>query len=156
MIRRLEALRVSCVKRAVGVRHSPTNPSLLLTHRYWGYVAECIDQSSALVGVVNSIAANKTFVGKGRALIRCSLSTKTLAEHVQVWWSHFLPLLANGQLTLQENGGSSLSDMKLNPTALLLDRLHAGTPKLPHSTTIAMPSCATHSSLPSLWTFSTI
>eukprot|EP00038_Savillea_parva_P014825 m.12196 g.12196 ORF g.12196 m.12196 type:complete len:581 (-) comp2919_c0_seq1:22-1764(-) len=51
---------------------------------YWGYFVECLDQTSAIIAVVNSMVTNKTFVGKGRALIRCSLSDKTLAEHVQI------------------------------------------------------------------------
>mmetsp|Transcript_4443 Transcript_4443/g.11286 ORF Transcript_4443/g.11286 Transcript_4443/m.11286 type:complete len:583 (-) Transcript_4443:100-1848(-) len=51
---------------------------------YWGYFAECLDGTSAMVAKVNAISSNKTFVGKGRALIRCSLSSKVLAENVQI------------------------------------------------------------------------
>eukprot|EP00041_Stephanoeca_diplocostata_P021938 m.519463 g.519463 ORF g.519463 m.519463 type:complete len:632 (+) comp21945_c0_seq10:161-2056(+) len=62
-----------------------TKTSLLGDVRgYWGYFAECLDQSSAIVQLVHNLTKNKTPIGKGRAFIRCNLNTKTFAEHVQI------------------------------------------------------------------------
>eukprot|EP00050_Salpingoeca_kvevrii_P021764 m.115213 g.115213 ORF g.115213 m.115213 type:complete len:619 (-) comp9470_c2_seq1:2623-4479(-) len=51
---------------------------------YWPYLSACLQETSGVIRRVQEATENKTAIGRGRAFLRISLATKTLAEHIQV------------------------------------------------------------------------